>query len=147
MIFFFYVKRSLIIYEKAQLVLALISNLDSAEDTNINYNIFEVDMPSSQSITSQETIRDGKVVNLPLNLLVKGDLIKIRPGQIVNVECETIENCNRLEKGSIYEPFENSGKKRSAQTDEMLFNGKENDHASFLDSYIESCELIQVKSD
>ncbi len=146
-IFFFYVKRSLIIYEKAKLVLALISNLDSADNANIDYNIFDADMPHSQSITSQETIRDGKLLNLPLNLIVKGDLIRIRAGQIVNVECQRVDTADMLEKGSIYEPVENTVRRRSAQADEMFFNGRENDHASFLNSYIESCELIQVDLD
>ncbi|XP_059477239.1 transmembrane protein 94 isoform X2 [Neocloeon triangulifer] len=37
--------------------------------------------PYSPCITLQWTIRDGKIINLPWALLVKGDLVEMRPGQ------------------------------------------------------------------
>ncbi|XP_025836465.1 transmembrane protein 94 isoform X2 [Agrilus planipennis] len=47
--------------------------------------------PYSPCITLQWTYRDGKLVNLPWALLVKGDLILIRPGQIVPGYCEAVD--------------------------------------------------------
>ncbi len=65
-----------------------------------------------QSITSHETIRDGKILNLPLNLILKRDLIRIRADKIVNVECQRLVTASLLEKGSIYELVENPVRRR-----------------------------------
>ena len=74
-LFFFFVKRSMIIYEKAELVLALIRNLSDSQI--IEGNHYDPYMPHSQTITCQETVREGKLVNMPLNLIVRGDLIRL----------------------------------------------------------------------
>ncbi|XP_050510004.1 transmembrane protein 94 isoform X2 [Diabrotica virgifera virgifera] len=47
--------------------------------------------PYSPCITLQWTYRDGKVVNLPWALLVKGDVIVVKPGQISPGYCEALE--------------------------------------------------------
>lgn len=47
--------------------------------------------PASPCITLQWTYRDGKVVNLPWALLVKGDVIIIRPGQVSPGLCTPID--------------------------------------------------------
>jgi hypothetical protein len=39
----------------------------------------------------QSTLREGKLVNLPLNLVVKGDIIILKPGQIINVYSRTLK--------------------------------------------------------
>ena len=106
-------------------------------------------MPHSQSITSQETIRNGKLYNLPLNLLVAGDLIRVKPGQTINVNCQNVKRSKvsgvfeSYERGKIFEPVDNWSR-RSTQVDELFFNGRDNEHGEFLNSYIESCELRQV---
>jgi len=38
-------------------------------------------MPYSPSVTLQWTQRDGVLVNLPWALLVKGDIVLLKPGQ------------------------------------------------------------------
>ena len=65
----------MIIYEKAELVLALIRNLSDSQI--IEGNHYDPYMPHSQTITCQETVREGKLVNMPLNLIVRGDLIRL----------------------------------------------------------------------
>lgn len=47
--------------------------------------------PFSPCITLQWTLRDNELVNLPWALLVKDDIIVIRPGQISPGFCESIE--------------------------------------------------------
>ena len=51
----------------------------------------DVNMLGSSSISCQLAIRDGKIVNLPLNLVVHGDVILLRPGETVNVNCRSFE--------------------------------------------------------
>lgn len=46
--------------------------------------------PQTPSISTQLAIRDGKMATLPLNLIVKGDLILLRPGQIIPVNCRSM---------------------------------------------------------
>lgn len=148
-LFFFFVKRSLIIYEKAGLVLSLIRNLSDSGVIDINQYDFQ--MPYSQSITCQETLRDGKLYNMPLNLIVKGDLIRLKPGHMVNIQCQRIDANGELtsdchEKGKVYESSPSDASRKSSQIDEMYFGAEPTplDANSFLNSYIESCELKDI---
>ncbi|XP_050295588.1 transmembrane protein 94 isoform X2 [Anthonomus grandis grandis] len=50
--------------------------------------------PYSPCITLQWTYRDGKLVNLPWALLVKDDIILVRPGQISPGYCEALDKHN-----------------------------------------------------
>ena len=50
--------------------------------------------PLSASATLQWTLRDGKKVNVPWSLLVEGDVILIKPGQICPGKCSSIEDEN-----------------------------------------------------
>ncbi|XP_031353618.1 transmembrane protein 94 isoform X2 [Photinus pyralis] len=50
-------------------------------------------LPYSPCITLQWTYRDGKLVNLPWALLVKDDIVLIRPGQISPGYCESLDKC------------------------------------------------------
>ena len=52
-------------------------------------------MPYSAAISSQLTIRSGKLINIPLNLIVKGDLILLKPGQVVYLKCKSV-NKNKV---------------------------------------------------
>jgi hypothetical protein len=47
--------------------------------------------PLSPCVSVQWTLRDGAVVNLPNALLVEGDVILLRPGQIVPARCRPIK--------------------------------------------------------
>ena len=52
-------------------------------------------MPYSAAISTQLTIRNGKLINVPLNLIVKGDLILLKPGQVVYLKCKSV-NKNKV---------------------------------------------------
>lgn len=53
-------------------------------------NYPHIHSPQSPSITLQATIRDGNIVNLPWALLVKGDVIVLRPGQPAPGRCRNV---------------------------------------------------------
>ncbi|ESN95205.1 hypothetical protein HELRODRAFT_179534 [Helobdella robusta] len=48
--------------------------------------------PSSQCISMQWTIRDSKIINLPIPLLVEGDVILLRPGQIIPAKTQPLKS-------------------------------------------------------
>lgn len=50
-------------------------------------NYPNVSNPMSPCVTLQWTYRDGKIVNLPYALLIKNDVIVIRPGQSAPGDC------------------------------------------------------------
>lgn len=105
-------------------------------------------MPFSQSITCQETVREGKLYNLPLNLIVQGDLIRLKPGQTISLSCKSISQDSNsqpeiYQRGSVFEPS-NYTRKKSSLVDEMLYESGKNARQSFYDTYVESCELKKV---
>ncbi|KAK7869540.1 hypothetical protein R5R35_002309 [Gryllus longicercus] len=62
--------------------------------------------PYSPCITLQWTYRDGKLVNLPWALLVRGDIIDIRPGQQAPGNCIPIDDDDApvLQAHDVYGP-------------------------------------------
>ena len=46
-----------------------------------------IHIPTSPSISLQWTYRDGALVNLPTSLLVKGDVVVLRPGAVAPSLC------------------------------------------------------------
>nr|XP_014344777.1 PREDICTED: uncharacterized protein KIAA0195-like [Latimeria chalumnae] len=60
--------------------------------------------PPSQSISLQWTYRDGRLVNLPVSLLVEGDIIMLRPGQEAPASLRGIWEDQHviLDKGDIF---------------------------------------------
>lgn len=58
--------------------------------------------PMSPCVTLQWTYRDGQIVNLPWALLVKNDVIVIRPGQTAPGDCTEIAGKNRFKTGETY---------------------------------------------
>ncbi|XP_035694628.1 transmembrane protein 94-like [Branchiostoma floridae] len=63
-------------------------------------------MPSCPAITAIWTYRDGQQVNLPGALLVRGDIIALRPGQTTPVRCRQLQGDGSLElqPGDTYSP-------------------------------------------
>ena len=111
----------------------------------INWNQYDLQMPYSQSITCQETIRENKIHNLPLNLIVKGDLIKLKPGHTINLYCKNIASNECFERGKVFEHEEINTERKSSHVDELFFGSvTETDHNSFFNTYIESCDLKKV---
>lgn len=68
--------------------------------TTLNYP--NVSNPMSPCVTLQWTYRDGKIVNLPWALLVKGDVIVIRPGQSAPGYCVEITGKTEFKTGETY---------------------------------------------
>ncbi|GJQ72359.1 hypothetical protein Trydic_g3444 [Trypoxylus dichotomus] len=63
--------------------------------------------PISPCITLQWTFRDNTVVNLPWALLVKGDIILVRPGQLSPGYCESLDKSSEyplLHARDVYGP-------------------------------------------
>lgn len=58
--------------------------------------------PVSPCVTLQWTYRDARIVNLPWALLVRDDLIIIRPGQVAPGACETSDGRRRFDAGETY---------------------------------------------
>lgn len=54
------------------------------------------------SVTLQWTYRDGKIVNLPWALLVKDDIIVLRPGQITPADCSELNGKTKFHIGETY---------------------------------------------
>ncbi len=46
--------------------------------------------PQSPSISLQPTVRDGAIVNVPWALLVRGDVVVLRPGQSAPALCRNL---------------------------------------------------------
>uniref|UniRef100_A0A8B9R8K7 Cation-transporting P-type ATPase C-terminal domain-containing protein n=1 Tax=Astyanax mexicanus TaxID=7994 RepID=A0A8B9R8K7_ASTMX len=64
-------------------------------------------MPSSPSWSLHWTYRDEQLVNLPISLLVEGDIIALRPGQEAFVSLRGIKDDEHivLEPGDLFPPF------------------------------------------
>ncbi|XP_077979837.1 transmembrane protein 94-like [Glandiceps talaboti] len=65
--------------------------------------------PLSRSVSMQWTYRDGSLVNLPCHLLVKDDVIALRPGQLVPAKVKEMQSPEdveglELEAGELYNP-------------------------------------------
>ncbi|XP_037547478.1 transmembrane protein 94 [Nematolebias whitei] len=64
-------------------------------------------IPSSSSWSLQWTYRDSQLVNLPVSLLVEGDIIALRPGQEAFASLRGIKDDEHivLEPGDLFPPF------------------------------------------
>ncbi|XP_062539397.1 transmembrane protein 94 isoform X3 [Armigeres subalbatus] len=58
--------------------------------------------PLSPCVTLQWTYRDGKIVNLPWALLVRGDYIVMRPGQVSPGTCSELSGKRTFKCGETY---------------------------------------------
>lgn len=58
--------------------------------------------PLSPCVTLQWTYRDGEIVNLPWALLVRGDFIVMRPGQIAPGACYEVNRKKKFKCGETY---------------------------------------------
>ncbi|KAJ8283888.1 hypothetical protein COCON_G00027380 [Conger conger] len=83
--------------------------------------------PSSPSWSLHWTYRDEKLVNLPVSLLVEGDIIALRPGQESFVSLRGIKDDEHivLEPGDLFPPFSpppspRGNEKRSPQSPQQF---------------------------
>ncbi|KAH9280491.1 Transmembrane protein 94 [Echinococcus granulosus] len=66
-------------------------------------------LPHSLSYNLQMTYRDGNLANVPVSLLVEGDIINLRPGQTIGCDCILVteapdEGSVRYSAGDIFLP-------------------------------------------
>ena len=61
--------------------------------------------PVSPSVTLQWTHRDQTLVNLPVNLLVRGDVVEVRPGHTVHVKVKQVSCATCFDKRVVLERF------------------------------------------
>ncbi|CAH1273036.1 TMEM94 [Branchiostoma lanceolatum] len=81
--------------------------IESCSDLGWQENLYpDLYMPYCPAITAAWTYRDGQLVNLPAALLVRGDVIALRPGQTTPVRCRQLEGDGSLElqPGDTYSP-------------------------------------------
>lgn len=75
-------------------------------------NYIDLNCPLSQCVSLQWTIRDSSVINLPSGFLVEGDVILLRPGQVVPAKCRKMktgddEDDLEYNAGDLYNPAQN----------------------------------------
>lgn len=78
----------------------LASQLCKEWDSSINYP--HLCSPVSPCVTLQWCYRDGEIVNLPYALLVRGDHIVMRPGQIAPAACKELNGTRSFTSGETY---------------------------------------------
>lgn len=90
------------IFRKVRLIINEIelAQILSRDWTTSNYP--NVSNPMSPCVTLQWCYRDGKIVNLPWALLVKNDVIVIRPGQAAPGNCTEITGKTKFKTGETY---------------------------------------------
>ena len=54
-------------------------------------NYISLHSPLSPCVSLQWTMRDDQLVNLPTSLLVRDDVIYLRPGQTVPASCQSLQ--------------------------------------------------------
>ena len=119
-------------------------------------NIFDADTSYSNSISTQLTIRNGMLMNLPLNFIVIGDLIMLKPGQIINLNCRSQEMINEkyesFERGQVYSPIEPNKKELDQDTlanfDSLassLYQSRSTNNNDFnIRTLVSSCKFKQI---
>lgn len=104
----FYFKTVAVIYQKARRLLQIIQSkiikkklillklkqdiCESKDDRWFDVNFLKANIPFSQSASNQLVYRNSRLVNLPLNLVVEGDIILVKPGQVINLKCTPVIN-------------------------------------------------------
>ncbi|KAK3089400.1 hypothetical protein FSP39_003342 [Pinctada imbricata] len=93
------------LYDLAQRTLVKLNDCIERKEWKVE-DFPHLHMPISPCISLQWTVRGQDIVNLPMPLLVKGDVILLRPGQVVPARCKGIEEVNQtnviLNEGDIY---------------------------------------------
>lgn len=97
-------------------------------------------------------------MNLPLNFVVVGDLIMLKPGQLINLNCRSQEMINEkhesFEVGQIYSPIEVNKKETSQDQDTInnfdsltssLYQSKNTNNNDFnIRTLVSSCKFKQI---
>lgn len=90
------------LHRKVREVLAEINLAKTICSEWIDENYPNLCSPVSPCVTLQWTYRNDRIINLPWALLVRDDLIIIRPGQVAPGCCETVDGRRRFGAGETY---------------------------------------------
>lgn len=90
------------LHRKTRAILNEISLAQKLCSTWTNENYPNICCPLSPCVTLQWTYRDGRIVNLPWSLLVKGDYIIVRPGQTSPGACTEANGKRKFNGGETY---------------------------------------------
>lgn len=90
------------LYRKTEAILGEINLAKSLCNEWTDQNYPNLCSPLSPCVTLQWTYRDGKIVNLPWALLVQGDLVLMRPGQVSPGPCTEINEKRKFRGGETY---------------------------------------------
>lgn len=89
------------LYNHLQNIMAQLNSLKENSKGSVYESLWQ---PMSPCISLQWTLRDGHLVNCPTQLIVKGDIIRIRPGQEAPGKCITLDKRMLLNVGEKYSP-------------------------------------------
>ena len=81
--------RSVEVYRRGTRIVQIVERA-AAQPTWEQRNYPHLHTPLSASIVLQWTIRDGNIVNLPWALLVEGDILLMKPGQLAPGKCRAL---------------------------------------------------------
>src|SRR6218665_2419774 len=94
--------RFLELYNKARRICDLVLNCYNNDQLIAQWKkgtfYASLNTPTSPCINLQWTYRDGQLVNLPISLLVTGDVIHLNPGRPTPAKCRRIQSINRRPK-------------------------------------------------
>lgn len=90
------------IYRKVRSILEEIKQSITLCDTWIPQNYPHLCSPLSPCVTLQWTYRDGVILNLPWALIVRGDYIVMRPGQVAPGVCLELSGKKKFKCGETY---------------------------------------------
>ena len=116
-------------------------------------DIFDTATSYSNSVSTQLTMRDGELVNLPLNLIVTGDLVLLKPGQTINLNCKSLQvdtygNYECFEIGKVYESSGDATKRQltgaSVPNFESLASLYENNKDFNIRTLVNSCKFKHI---
>lgn len=102
------------------------SNIDLINQWSTGLFYPHLNTPPSPCISLQQTYRDGRLINLPLPLLVAGDVILLNPGHQVPANCRRIDKVlKRQKKLSDYNFEDNNYPHEPDHTFTYMFYGND----------------------
>lgn len=90
------------IFRKIRLIINEIELAQTLCDDWTTENYPNICSPMSPCVTLQLSYRDGKLINIPWALLVKNDVIIIRPGQTAPGDCTEMSGKRKFKTGETY---------------------------------------------
>lgn len=90
------------IYRKVRAIIGEIELARKASKEWTTENYPNVCSPMSPCVTLQWTYRDGQIINLPYALLVKNDVIIMRPGSVAPADCTEVNGKNKFRNSETY---------------------------------------------